>query len=158
MSKTLSAAAIAISEALQTKVKLNEQHRGEGDSEVYLEHGEKAGYTKETLEGVKNYDRTYMAGQMDATAKLGLAALAADPKLERVEIVTSGVKGEEFSSVWTPKREGVIPGKDGAADKPWVSYGGLSGRHRSTTSGKSGDLGAAMDLSAAATEAVLAAK
>ena len=158
MSKVLSAAAQAISADLQAAIVLDEGNTGSAESNIYYEHGAKAGYEKETIDGVKKFDRTFMAGVMDATSNLGLRALAANPELERVDVSVQGAKGEEFNVTYSPMKTGVIAGKDGAEDKPWTSYGSLRGSHKTVASGKGGDLGAAMDLAAAAAEAALTKK
>lgn len=149
----------AISADLQKQIEFSEEKMTvEGDSTVYFDHAEKAGLTKEVVTNVKNYDKSFMAAEMDAVATVGLKAVQANAALidKKFEATFAGVKGEEFSVTYTPKREGVMKGAEGTPDKPWTSYGSVSGAHKSVTKTKGGSMGAAMDMAAAAAEAVLA--
>lgn len=153
--KTLSPAAQAISADLQAVLTLDENGKGEADNTVYFNHAEKAGYTKETMEGVKNYDRTFAAGAMDATQAIGLKAVTGGAKFEAAEVTIQGAKGEEFGVKYTPHSKGVMKGADGQPDKPWEKFGSVRVAHKSSVGGKGGDMGIAMSMANAAAEAVL---
>lgn len=157
--KQLSAAAQAVSADLQAAINLDDKHQDKVDSSIYYKHGETAGYSKENLDGVKKYDQTFMAGLMDATAVVGLKAQIGKSELVKVEVTAGGAKGEEFSAVYVPKTEGVIPARNGEPEKQYVSMGKVRGSHKTTSSGKSGDLGIAQALAVeAATAALVTAK
>lgn len=156
--KQLSAAAAAISADLQKVLKFGENHTAEAGKEVYVEHAAKADLTEETLVKVTEYNRTFGAGMIDATAALALEAINGDKDLKstKFEAVVRGVSGEEFAVSYVGEKSGVI--KSGDVEKPWTSYGGARLAHKSAASGKRSDLGIAMDTAAAAAEAALSAK
>ena len=158
--KTLSAAAAAISADLRQSLNFSASETSkELDNTVYLAHAEKAGVSEQQIVDVKQYDRTYTAGLMDAVSDAGLAAIKADPSLVEVklEVTAAGVKGETFGATYTGKRTGTMKGQNGAPDTDWTSWGGVRASHKSIISGKGGDQGIAMNLAAAAAEEALAA-
>ncbi len=150
--KQLTTQALAISEDLQKAVSATQTKT---DSTVYHDHAEKAGLTKETIDGVKNYDRTFAGAALHAAATVGLAAHLADPKVEKIEFTFGGAKGEEFNAVYTPKKEGTIPANGDRPAKDFTSFGGVRMSHKSTASGKGGDIGVAIAMAAEAAELAL---
>lgn len=161
MSKTLSAAAQAISADLQSQLSFSKDTPDvEIDNKVYVKHAESAGLTIDGIVAVKEYDRTYVAGLLDATHVKALEAVVADPSLAEVKLTATSAgacKGESFDSTYVGRRSGTMKGSDGKPDTNWTSYGSVRAGHKSIISGKSGDLGAAMEHAATAGEEALKA-
>ena len=157
--KHLSDAAQAISHDLRKALTFDEKNTANLGNEVYIDHANKAGLTEEGINKVKEYDRTFGAGLMDATAHVALAAIkkAESLKTAKFEVNAKGLTGEEFTASYTGQKSGSITGGDGV-EKPWTSHGTVRLAHKSSTHGKRSDLGIVQELAAQAAEAALAGK
>lgn len=155
--KTLSEAAQLVSDEVFAQLNVEgAAPKTETDNAPYNNHLERSGFTVEQATKLKQADKTFVAGVMDATARVGLAAVVAGHLQDgKLKTTVPGVKGEEFEVQWTNHKHGNIPGKDGQPDKAWNSYGSLQAKHRSTTDTKGGEIGTAISLAAAAAEALL---
>lgn len=146
--KQLSETALKISADIQAAAGQFDKDRKSADIDedtIYFTHAEQEGLTREIVEKKDNFDKTFLAGNIDAVTKLAEQAVKADPSLkeETFEISIKGSKSTQFAARVTPFKEGVMAGRDGQPDRPWVKKGGASGSIKTTT-GSRGDLGAAI--------------
>lgn len=154
MSKQLSPAAEAISVDVQAALRGEEGINAKINSDIYYNHADKAGYAKDTVDGVKKFDRTFAAGNMDAVAKVGLEHAQKTGSKDPISVTVAGATGEEFTTTYTPHASGTMKGGEGQPDRPWEAFGGVRTSQKTTVRGKGGEMGAAMAASAAAAEAV----
>jgi hypothetical protein len=146
--KQLSEAAAAISKDIQAAVGGFSKDRKSAEideGKIYLEHAAKEGLTQEIIDQKENFDKTFLAGNIHATTVMAEEAVKADNSLkdETFEVSIKGSKSTQFTARVTPFKEGVMAGRDGQPDRPWVKKGGATGSIKTTT-GSRGDLGAAI--------------
>ena len=154
--KKLSDAAVAISKDLRKALTFDEKNVANLGNDVYVDHAKQAGLEESTIVKVKEYDRTFGAGLMDATAHVALSAIKKAESLAdaKFEVNAKGLAGEEFSATYHGKKSGTITGADGV-EKTWTNHGTVRLAHKSSTHGKRSDLGVAMEMAASAAEAAL---
>lgn len=146
--KQLSEQALAISAEIQAAAGTFNKDRlsAEIDEDtIYFTHAEKDGLTREVIEKKDHYDKTFLAANIHAATHLAQEAVKADATLKEqtFEIITKGSKSTQFAARITPFKEGVMAGRDGQPDRPWMKKGGATGSIKTTT-GSRGDLGAAI--------------
>ena len=94
--KKLSDAAVAISKDLRKALTFDEKNVANLGNEVYVEHAKHVGLEESTIVKVKEYDRTFGAGLMDATAHVALSAIKKAESLAdaKFEVNAKGLAGE----------------------------------------------------------------
>lgn len=155
--KVLTDAEKAISADLQSLITFSsEKTENDLNNESYFRHASKADLSEQDINRVKNFDKSFAAGMLDATSQVALNAVKADPSLleKKLSVTVAGVKGETFESTYVGKRSGTIK-EAGGGEKHWTNWGTARVAHRSVMTGKGGSLGVAMDEAAAAAEAAL---
>ncbi len=146
--KTLSAEAAAIAADIKAAAGAfgsDKTSANIDDDGIYFKHAEADGLTREIVEKKDAYDKVFLAGNIQAASELAHEAVKADATLKdkTFEVITKGNKGTEFAARITPFKEGVMAGRDGQPDRPWVKKGGAVGIIKTTT-GHRGDIGAAI--------------
>lgn len=149
--KALNARSQSVSDTLQQVLTGDENHHYTTSEGVYEKHLPEH-IPMETVKELSSYNRDFTAGSIHATGVIGAkVAATSNGTVKAITATIKTIPGERLDVNFTAKKEGKIPGKDTTYEK----YGAVSVTHTTSAGGKGGEIGIAMDLVQAATEAAM---